>query len=94
MSTELFDPTQPYTLAPTVSLRPEPFGALVYDFATRRLSFLKTAQLVRVVRELADQPNILGALHAAGVSPTEYDTYVKALAELSRAGSIQRRFEA
>ncbi|WP_425302207.1 mycofactocin biosynthesis chaperone MftB [Nocardia cyriacigeorgica] len=67
---------------------------MVYDFATRRLSFLKTAQLVRVVRELADQPNILGALHAAGVSPTEYDTYVKALAELSRAGSIQRRFEA
>lgn len=94
VSTDQFDPAQPYTLAPTVSLRPEPFGALVYDFVTRRLSFLKTPQLVRVVRELGTQPNIFGALDAAGVSPTEHDNYLKALAGLNQAGTIQRRSEA
>lgn len=91
VSTDPFDPARPYTLAPTVSLRPEPFGALVYDFVTRRLSFLKTPQLVTAVRELANQPDIFGALDAAGVPPTEHDTYLKALAGLSQAGTIQRR---
>ena len=59
MSTDpvAFDPTAPYALAGSVSLRPEPFGALVYDYATRRLSFLKTPQLVTVVRTLAEQPD-------------------------------------
>ena len=28
--------------AAVVALRPEPFGALAYDFTSRRLSFLKT----------------------------------------------------
>ena len=30
-----------WRLAPQVSVRPERFGALLYDFDTRRLSFLK-----------------------------------------------------
>jgi putative mycofactocin binding protein MftB len=38
-----------------VALRPEPFGALVYHFGTRRLSFLKTPQLVEVVSGLERQ---------------------------------------
>ena len=37
----------------SVALRPEPFGAMAYDFHTRRLTFLKTPQLVDVVRRLA-----------------------------------------
>ena len=43
-----------WRLVDSVSLRPEPFGALAYDFRTRRLSFLKTPALVEVVRGLAE----------------------------------------
>ena len=36
-----FDADLPYELHPAVEVRPEPFGALLYSFKTRRLSFLK-----------------------------------------------------
>jgi putative mycofactocin binding protein MftB len=90
VSTE-FEPARPYRLSPTVSLRPEPFGALVYDFSTRRLSFLKTPALARVVRELADQPDAGSALSAADVPPAERSHYLRALAGLLAAGTIQPR---
>jgi putative mycofactocin binding protein MftB len=86
-----FDPGGAYALAGTVSVRPEPFGALVYDFATRRLSFLKTPQLVAVVRTLGDHPGAAAALDTAGVPPAEWDRYLRALADLYQAGTIRRR---
>ena len=91
VSTDAFDPAGSYALAPSVSLRPEPFGALVYDFSTRRLSFLKTPQLVTVVQELADQPDAAAALAAAGVPAAEHDRYLTALSGLLDAGTIQPR---
>ena len=48
-----FDLNRGWRLNPAVSLRPEPFGALVYHFGNRRLSFLKSQQLVTVVQLLA-----------------------------------------
>lgn len=89
--THVFDPARPYRLNPAVSLRPEPFGALVYDFGTRRLSFLKTLALVRVVRALADHPDVPDALAAAGVPAAEHPQYFEALAGLLSAGTIQQR---
>jgi mycofactocin biosynthesis protein MftB len=86
-----FDPDLPYRLNPNVSLRPEPFGALAYDFGTRRLSFLKTKTLVSVVRELENQPDPRGALATAGVPDEERDRYLEALAGLAETGTIQRR---
>jgi putative mycofactocin binding protein MftB len=86
-----FDPGSPYRLNPSVSLRPEPFGALAYDFGTRRLSFLKTPTLVTVVRELENQPDPGSALAEAGVPPEERDRYLEALAGLAENGTIQRR---
>ena len=50
-----------------MSLRPEPFGALAYHFGTRKLSFLKTPELVDVVRRLQDSPSVEDALRGAGV---------------------------
>ncbi|WP_297618767.1 mycofactocin biosynthesis chaperone MftB [Nocardia sp.] len=93
MSTETapFDPARPYTLAGSVSLRPEEFGALVYNFATRRLSFLKSPLLVAVVRELAQQPDVTTALATAGVPDAEHDRYLRALAGLAEAGTIGPR---
>ena len=37
-----FDLDRPWQLHPQVSVRPEPFGALLYHFGTRRLWFLKS----------------------------------------------------
>ncbi|MGH3436033.1 MAG: mycofactocin biosynthesis chaperone MftB [Sciscionella sp.] len=86
-----FDPDRPYRCSPRVSLRPEPFGALAYDFGTRRLSFLKTPTLVKVVRELEAQVDVHGALTEAGVIPDERRKYLDALAGLADAGTIEPR---
>jgi mycofactocin biosynthesis protein MftB len=87
----VFDPEQAYRCSPRVSLRPEPFGALAYDFGTRRLSFLKTPTLVEVVRTLEDQPDVNATLDAAGVPDEERAAYLKALAGLAESGTIERR---
>jgi putative mycofactocin binding protein MftB len=86
-----FDPGLPYRLSPSVSLRPEPFGALAYDFHSRRLSFLKTLPLVRVVRELSEQPDAHSALAAADVPESDRGRYLQALAGLLSAGTIEAR---
>jgi putative mycofactocin binding protein MftB len=72
-------------------VRPEPFGALVYHFGTRRLSFLKTPQLVAVVTGLAEHPDVNAALEAAGVDPAQRAAYLKALAGLAGNGTIEPR---
>jgi len=77
-----------------VSVRPESFGALVYDFHTRRLSFLKTRALVRVVEALADHPDVHGALRAAEVPAAQREQYLEALAGLAQAGTITAREDA
>ena len=86
-----FDADSPYRISGSVSVRPESFGALVYDFHTRRLSFLKTRPLVRVVETLADHPDVHGALEAAEVPAPQREQYLKALAGLAQAGTIKRR---
>ena len=86
-----FDLDRPYRLNPAVALRPEPFGALAYHFGNRRLSFLKTPQLVTVVRLLESQASAVGALEAAGVSTRERARYAAALAALADSEVIDAR---
>jgi putative mycofactocin binding protein MftB len=86
-----FDLHRPYRLNPAVALRPEPFGALAYHFGNRRLSFLKTRQLVTVVRLLESQASAAGALEAAGVSTRERARYAAALAALAASEVIDAR---
>src|SRR5699024_7509253 len=50
------DPGAAWRLNPLVAVRPEPFGALLYHFGTRRLSFLKDTRLVDLVTALGDFP--------------------------------------
>src|ERR1700728_3962792 len=57
-----FDLDRAWRVHPQVSMRPEPFGALLYHFGTRRLSFLKNQRVLAVVRSLADHPSALAAL--------------------------------
>ncbi|MFD4351401.1 mycofactocin biosynthesis chaperone MftB [Nocardia sp. NPDC058518] len=93
MSTEVapFDPARPYRLSPSVAVRPESFGALLYDYGTRRLSFLKTPALVRVVSALANHPDIPTALAAAEISDNDRPEYLAALAGLAATGTIAAR---
>ena len=77
-----------WRLSSSVSLRPEPFGALVYDFSTRRLSFLKTLRLLDVVRRLDGATEVEAAMHAAGVDDAEWPGYVQALDGLAAAGVL------
>ncbi|NUR08623.1 MAG: mycofactocin biosynthesis chaperone MftB [Nocardioidaceae bacterium] len=79
-----------WRLDPSVALRPEPFGALAYHFGTRRLSFLKTPELVDVVRRLADG-TVGEALTAAGVPEAHWPAYARALRSLADGGMITRR---
>ncbi|MFC4533018.1 mycofactocin biosynthesis chaperone MftB [Sphaerisporangium dianthi] len=87
----MFDPDRPYRCSPQVALRPEPFGALAYHFGTRRLSFLKTPALVEVVRGLETCENVHTALRDAGVPAEQLPAYLKALAGLAEAGTIESR---
>ena len=83
-----FDPTRPWRLSSRVALRDESFGALAYDFATRRLSFLKTRLLVDVVRALEGAPDVGSALTAAGVPDVDRATYLRALQGLANSGML------
>jgi putative mycofactocin binding protein MftB len=87
----VIDLNRAYRLSPAAALRPEPFGALVYHFGNRRLSFLKTSSLVAVVRLLADHDSAAGALDAAGVPAGQWPRYAEALAALAASEVIDAR---
>jgi putative mycofactocin binding protein MftB len=79
----VFDLESRYALHPQVAVRPEPFGALLYHFGTRRLSFLKDPRLLEVVRGLAEAPSARAACTAAGVGEPDLPRYAAALATLA-----------
>jgi putative mycofactocin binding protein MftB len=80
-----------WALAPQVSVRPERFGALLYHFGTRRLSFLKDPKLLTVVTSLADEPNARVACEHAGVSAEAMAAYDAAIARLADTDMIRER---
>ena len=80
-----------WRLSGSVALRPEPFGALAYDFHSRRLSFLKTPTLVDVVRRLGASRTVGDALVGARVADDERPGYLAALAGLARGGLIEEQ---
>jgi putative mycofactocin binding protein MftB len=88
VSTDPFDLDTAWRLHPQVSVRPERFGALLYHFGTRRLSFLKSPTLLSVVRSLDTEPNARAACVAAGVAAEQLPTYAKALATLAASSMI------
>lgn len=88
-----FDPERPYRRSPDVALRPEPFGALAYHFGTRKLSFLKTQVLVDVVTGLDQHLTVHAAIDSAGVPEAQRTAYLRALAGLAEAGTIELRDE-
>ena len=92
MSTEpAFNLDRAWCVDDRVAVRPEPFGALLYHFGTRRLSFLKNATALAVVRSLADHPSARSACAAAGVGVAALPAYERALATLAESRMIRER---
>jgi putative mycofactocin binding protein MftB len=83
-----FDLDRAWRLSPLVSIRPERFGALVYHFGTRRLSFLKHPTLLAAVEALDGAPSARAALESAGVAESELPAYRRALATLAESQTI------
>jgi mycofactocin biosynthesis protein MftB len=71
-----------------VALRPERFGALAYDFDTRRLSFLKHPDLVAAVEALDGERTVGEALELAGVDPQRHPSFLHALGTLAGSGML------
>ena len=86
-----FDLDAAWRLHPQVSVRPERFGALLYHFGTRRLSFLKSPALLTVVKSLDTQPTARAACAEAGIGLAELPAYASALATLTASQMICRR---
>ena len=77
-----FDPDRGWRLHHQVAVRPESFGALLYHFGTRKLSFLKNTVIVEVVNSLDEHPDARSALRAAGVDDERQAPYLHALSVL------------
>jgi putative mycofactocin binding protein MftB len=72
-----------------VALRPEPFGALAYHYDNRRLNFLRSPDLVAVVRDLGDYPSIDDALRAHGIAAARHSSFHRALQALAHSDFLQ-----
>lgn len=77
-----------WRLHPQVAVRPEPFGALLYHFGTRKLSFLKNRTILTVVESLDEHPDVGAALAAAGVVPGGEAPYLNALGVLAESNML------
>jgi putative mycofactocin binding protein MftB len=88
-----FDPDHAWRLHPQVAVRPESFGALLYHFGTRKLSFLKNRTILAVVQSLADHSDVRSALRAAGVEDSQQGPYLHALGVLAASHMLIRSDE-
>jgi putative mycofactocin binding protein MftB len=90
-TTMAVDLDRAWDLHPQVAVRPEPFGALLYHFGTRRLSFLKDRKLLTVVSGLEGSATARAACTAAGVGDAEMPRYQRALATLATSHLLVER---
>jgi putative mycofactocin binding protein MftB len=82
-----FDTSKPLQLSEEVSLRDETFGALAYHHVNRRLVFLKSRNLVELVRRLQEFSSVDEAVRA--LAPSEEGRYKRALASLYHSGLLR-----
>jgi putative mycofactocin binding protein MftB len=71
-----------------VAVRPEPFGALLYHFGTRKLSFLKDRAILTIVQSLAEHTNARSACRAAGIEAGTERPYMHALKVLADSNML------
>ena len=80
-----------YEIHPQAALRPEPFGALVYHYGTRRLVFLRKPEMVSVVQELGEHATVADALTSCGIAAKRWPTFLTALSGLAESEIIRER---
>ena len=83
--------TGAWELDPQVALRPEPFGALAYHYGNRRLTFLRSSDLVELVRSLGDHPSVDDALAASPIATDKWPSFEHALESLAASEVIRPR---
>lgn len=76
-------------LHPRVAVRPEPFGALAYHYGNRRLNFLRSPDLVRLVNDLGNHPTVEAALVACDIDPSRWPAFGRALASLAASDFLE-----
>ena len=84
-------PDARYGLDAQVALRPEPFGALAYHYGNRRLVFLRSPEMVRVVEALDEAPDVSSALDRVGIAAARRPSFLAALEDLEGAEVIRAR---
>ena len=82
--------TGAWELDPRVALRTEPFGALAYHYGNRRLTFLRSSELVELVEALGDYSSIDEALAASQIHPKRWPAFQQALVVLADSEVIRR----
>jgi putative mycofactocin binding protein MftB len=86
-SIDTFDESTHWQLSDQVSLRDESFGALAYHHGNRRLVFLKSRELVELVRRVGDFDSVGAALDEL-VTIDQRAKYVTALTSLHASGLL------
>ncbi len=86
-----FDPGRAYALHPDLALRHERFGALLYHYGNRRLTFLKSPQLTALVEQLGEYESVNAAFDAHGVDRATRPSIERALARLESSEVIRAR---
>lgn len=76
-------------LAGSVSVRPERFGALLYDFRTRKLMFLKTPRLAAVIDAMDGARTVEECLDTAGAGADEQAGLLGVIDHLLDIGMLQ-----
>jgi putative mycofactocin binding protein MftB len=87
---DVFDASKYWQLSEQVSLRDEGFGALAYHHVNRRLVFLKSLELVALVRRLGDFASASDAVEAM-VDVKERERYLRALGSLHESELLRGR---
>jgi mycofactocin biosynthesis protein MftB len=82
LTTTSFDASTHWKLSSQVSLRDEEFGALAYHHVNRRLVFLKSRDLVNLVRRLGEFNSAREAVDTL-IDVRERDRYLVALSSLA-----------
>jgi putative mycofactocin binding protein MftB len=78
-------------LNPQVAIRPEPFGALAYNYGNRRLVFMKHVDVVRVAKSLGDHPSLQATLQACAIAPERWGSFVSAFESLKSSEVVRER---
>ena len=78
-----------WRLHPRVALRPEPFGALAYHYDNRRLNFLRSPDLVALVKSLEHHETPAVAFTASGLETGRWPAFERALESLAASDFIE-----